>query len=90
MDRILLQAKKRLMTEVSEQWQGNVMNLKYLDMAVRQKICPVCSAGMTREISPRIYQCSRSRCNETFDFSQLSDSMLRELLEKKAEPKKSE
>ena len=68
--------------------RGGGMNLKHLDMAVRQKICPVCSAGMTQEISPRIYRCRRVRCGETFDFSQLTDAMLRELLKKKGKKKK--
>ena len=59
------------------------MNIKYIEMVARQKLCPVCSVGMTREIGPKLYQCDHSRCGETFDFSQLSDEMLRELLKKK-------
>ena len=58
------------------------MNIKHIDSVVRMKLCPACSAGMTREIDRSIYQCDRSNCGEIFDFSLLSDAMLHELLDK--------
>lgn len=61
------------------------MNIKHIESVVRRKICPVCSIGMTREIGSKVYQCSRARCGETFNFSLLSDAMILELLAKEQE-----
>ena len=59
------------------------MNIKHIKSVVRMKVCPVCSSGMVKEICRKVYQCSRARCGETFDFSLLSDAMIDELLRKK-------
>lgn len=60
------------------------MNIKYLEMVVRDRVCPACSVGMTREVGPRIYQCDHTRCGERFDLSHLTDQMISDLLKKKA------
>jgi len=56
------------------------MNIKYLESVIRRRLCPACGAGMTREIARNVYQCDRTHCGETFDFSLLSESMINELL----------
>jgi len=58
------------------------MNIKHIEAVVLRKLCPVCQTGMMQEIGRKIYQCSRVRCGETFDFSLLPDEMILELLEK--------
>lgn len=63
------------------------MNIQYLEMVARQRICPACSLGMTREIGHKLYRCDHSRCGERFDLSHLTDQMLGALLEKRAAKK---
>lgn len=56
------------------------MNIKHIDSIVRMKLCPKCAIGMTRELSAKVYRCDYSMCNETYDFSLLSDDMIKMLL----------
>lgn len=61
------------------------MNIQHIESVVRRNVCPVCSIGTTKEIGRNIYQCSRSRCGEIFNFSLLSDAMINELLKREGE-----
>lgn len=58
------------------------MNVHYIDSIIRLRICPKCRLGMTREVGNKLYQCDHTMCGEQYDFSLLSDSMIRELLQR--------
>ena len=57
------------------------MDLNKLDSIILRKRCPACNLGMVRELSVRVYACDRVRCGEVYDFSGLTDGMLKLLLE---------
>lgn len=58
------------------------MDLKKLETIVHVKCCPHCNIGAVKETAKRVYTCDYSKCGEVYDFSFLSESMLRELLDR--------
>ncbi len=59
------------------------MDLSKLDSIIHKKVCPKCNLGMVRETATRVYTCDHSKCGTVYDFSCLTDGMLRLLLESK-------
>lgn len=57
------------------------MDLTKLDTIILQKRCPACNLGLVRETSARVYACDHAKCGEVYDFSVLTDSMLKLLLD---------
>jgi len=49
---------------------------------MRMRLCPKCTIGTTRELSEKVYRCDYSMCSETYDYSLLSDEMVKMLLHK--------
>lgn len=58
------------------------MDLKKLETIVHVKCCPQCNVGMIKETAKRVYTCDYSKCGEVYDFSSLSESMIRALLDR--------
>lgn len=67
------------------------MDLQKLEAVIQKKLCPKCNIGMVSRTGNKVYTCGYSRCGEQFDFSFLSDEMIRLLMDKvkiiKTEPK---
>ena len=57
------------------------MDLNKLDSIIHKKLCPKCNLGMVRETAARVYTCDHSKCGKVYDFSCITDGMLRLLLE---------
>jgi len=58
------------------------VNIKQIEFVMRMRLCPKCTIGMTRELSEKVYRCDYSMCSETYDYSLLSDEMVKMLLHK--------
>jgi hypothetical protein len=56
------------------------MNIKHIESVMRLKLCPKCTIGTTRELAKYVYRCDYSMCNETYDYSLLSDTTIHMLL----------
>lgn len=60
--------------------QGDTtMNIKHIELVVHMRFCPKCTIGMTRELAAKVYRCDYSMCNETYDYSHLSDETIKML-----------
>jgi len=57
------------------------MDLTKLDSIIHRKLCPTCNIGMVREMSARVYACDHATCGEVYDFSVLTEGMLKLLLD---------
>ena len=62
------------------------MNIKHVESVIRMRLCPKCSIGMTRALAEKVYRCDYTLCNETYDFSFLSDKTLTMLLSVPVKP----
>jgi hypothetical protein len=56
------------------------MNIKLIESVMRRKRYPKCTIGTTRELAKNVYRCDYSMCNETYDYSLLSDTTIEMLL----------
>ncbi len=57
------------------------MDIKKLHTIIRKNLCPRCNIGAARDTAGRVYVCDYAKCGEVFDFSFLSDTMIRRLLD---------
>ncbi len=65
------------------------MDISKLEAVIVGKVCPSCALGMVRETGCRVYTCNHSKCGAVFDFSPLTDGMIKMLLQKdKGSPQK--
>ncbi|HWR71993.1 MAG TPA: hypothetical protein VN604_02380 [Nitrospirota bacterium] len=58
------------------------MDLKKLEAIIHVKRCPQCTIGSVKETATRVYTCDYPKCGEVYDFSSLSESMIRALLDR--------
>ncbi|MGE5838547.1 MAG: hypothetical protein ACM34H_01335 [Deltaproteobacteria bacterium] len=58
------------------------MDLKKLETIIHIGCCPHCNIGVIKETAKRVYTCDHPECNEVYDFTSLSDSMIPALLDR--------
>jgi ribosomal protein L37AE/L43A len=58
------------------------MDLKKLETIIHVKSCPHCNIGIIKRTEERVYICDHPNCGAVYDFSSLSESMIRALLER--------